>query len=630
MSRIDTTDIDALSGAVFFSVGRGTEGGSASYRLSVAGVTTTQWGQVAQVAANSGYSMGTIQVDFGQRGTWPVGAIADREVRAGERTYVDAVIEQASSYAKKSHLPFAENLKELRADLLTHGNGQRGRQSITFIDSGTRDSINAWASSPEGQRWVHANIDYPQIRNATQYAKSVVDQYASNIPEDKRFQAISLFAKTANQAPGLLDRLEKVLKDGGDYDDLLAKAKAIKANPRFSYYDGPKAADVAERYAAAYNDPIKAQALDRANAMVSRPNFDPAAGENSADIHAALAAIGQRTKQRGHATANATMEGIQRNLNELGITDARGLPLVVDGKRGGPGSHTNEAISAFKYKFGLEDHPMTDAGLLAATQVALTADPLRNFDRAMRNVLPEPAEARPIASSPHNGLPDYLVVNHHSAQREEERHSASHDASGRSVRAHPDVLASSHPPRTMDTSEARSAPLPAHTSELPAPDDLVGQYLARHGSGHRMDASPDASAVVASTVMTPEHPNFSMLQQIRTGVRAEAERQGWDGDRAMAERVSHNLLAECVATGGLKRVDHVVVGPTGNIFAVEGKLDDPARKWACVSLDAASRTPVEQSEAKLAATHEAAHRQSQEAAMAAPEARSPTSPTLTR
>lgn len=26
MSRIDTTNIDALSGAVFFSVGRGTEG----------------------------------------------------------------------------------------------------------------------------------------------------------------------------------------------------------------------------------------------------------------------------------------------------------------------------------------------------------------------------------------------------------------------------------------------------------------------------------------------------------------------------------------------------------------------------------------------------------------------------
>lgn len=48
MSRIDTTDIDALSGAIFFSVGRGTEGGSASYRLSVAGGTTAQWGHIQQ------------------------------------------------------------------------------------------------------------------------------------------------------------------------------------------------------------------------------------------------------------------------------------------------------------------------------------------------------------------------------------------------------------------------------------------------------------------------------------------------------------------------------------------------------------------------------------------------------
>lgn len=628
MSRIDTTNIDALSGAVFFAVGRGTEGGSASYRLSVAGVTAAQWGQVAEVAANSGYSMGTIQVDFGQRGTWPVGAIAGRDLRPGEKTYVDAVIEQASSYAKKNHLPFATDLRDLRSDLLTHGNGKHGRQSIEFIDGQTRDSINAWASSPDGKRWIHANIDYPQVRNATQYAKSVIDQYAANIPEDKRFQAISLFAKTANQAPGLLDRLEKVLKDGGDYDDLLAKAKEIRANPKHSYYDGPKAAEVAERYAAAYNDPAKAPALDRANVMVSRPNFDPSTGEQNPDIHAALAAIGQKAKGRSHATADTTIEGIQRNLNALGITDARGLPLVVDGRRGGPSSHTNEAIASFKHRFGLEGHQMTDAGLLAATQTALAADPLRHFDQAMRNVLPEAAtETKPLGSSVTHGLPDYLLVNRHVAQPTVERHHAPHPVSVSSNRAHPDH----HSARTtQDMAEARSTSqrVPAEAMTLPAPDDLVGHYIAR--GGQRMSANSDSSTVVAPISLSPDHPNYAMLQQIRKGVRAEAEKLGWSDDRTIGERVSHNLFAECVAVGGLKRVDHVVVGPTGNIFAVEGKLDDPARKWACVSLDAASRTPVEQSEAKISATHEASHRLTQEAAMAAPEARSPGNPVLTR
>lgn len=38
MAEINTRDLDSLSGAIYFVVGRGTEGGNASYRLSVAGV----------------------------------------------------------------------------------------------------------------------------------------------------------------------------------------------------------------------------------------------------------------------------------------------------------------------------------------------------------------------------------------------------------------------------------------------------------------------------------------------------------------------------------------------------------------------------------------------------------------
>lgn len=73
MAGPDTRNPDALAGAVYFIVGRGTEGGPASYRLSVAGVNDRSWGDVSSVAANSGYSIGTIQVDLGQRGTWPLG-----------------------------------------------------------------------------------------------------------------------------------------------------------------------------------------------------------------------------------------------------------------------------------------------------------------------------------------------------------------------------------------------------------------------------------------------------------------------------------------------------------------------------------------------------------------------------
>jgi len=87
--NIDTRNLDATSGAVYFAVGRGTEGGPASYHLSIAGITRgtrePDWGEVSSVAQNSGYSLGAIQVDFGQRGTWPVGAIGDRPLAAGEK-----------------------------------------------------------------------------------------------------------------------------------------------------------------------------------------------------------------------------------------------------------------------------------------------------------------------------------------------------------------------------------------------------------------------------------------------------------------------------------------------------------------------------------------------------------------
>ncbi|WP_249405744.1 hypothetical protein [Stenotrophomonas sp. CFBP 13718] len=98
------------------------------------------WGTVSSVAQSSGYSLGAIQVDFGQLGTWPVGSIESRPLQAGEKTYVDAVDHQAQAYATAKGLPFTADRDDLRGDLLSHGNGIGGRSSIRFMDEGTRDS----------------------------------------------------------------------------------------------------------------------------------------------------------------------------------------------------------------------------------------------------------------------------------------------------------------------------------------------------------------------------------------------------------------------------------------------------------------------------------------------------------
>src|SRR5690606_23079699 len=139
--------------------------------------------------------------------------------------YVDAIIEESSVYARKHRLPITVDLPQLREDLLSHGDGRGKRSSITFIDADTRDNINAWASSNEGKQWIHRHIDYPQIRNMAATAVSVLDRNPHSIPDDRRFEAVNILAKTANQLPGQLPRLESVLRDGGDYDDLLEEAK---------------------------------------------------------------------------------------------------------------------------------------------------------------------------------------------------------------------------------------------------------------------------------------------------------------------------------------------------------------------------------------------------------------------
>lgn len=58
-----------------FAVGRGSEGGPASCHLAIAGitqdVTEPHWGTVNNVAQNSGCSLGTMQIGFGQRGQLP-------------------------------------------------------------------------------------------------------------------------------------------------------------------------------------------------------------------------------------------------------------------------------------------------------------------------------------------------------------------------------------------------------------------------------------------------------------------------------------------------------------------------------------------------------------------------------
>lgn len=127
---------------------------------------------------------------------------------------------------------------------------------------------------------------------------------------------------------------------------------------------------------------------------------------------------------------------------------------------------------------------------------------------------------------------------------------------------------------------------------------------------------PQASRNAPGSPADPAHPDHAMLEQIRAGVRKVDQGVGKSYDD-MSERISRCLLAACkdnremhpnayglsLAANALNRVDHVVMGTTGNIFGVEGRLDDPAHKRAVMPIETAIRTPVEQSDEKLLAAN---------------------------
>ena len=173
---------------------------------------------------------------------------------------------------------------------------------------------------------------------------------------------------------------------------------------------------------------------------------------------------------------------------------------------------------------------------------------------------------------------------------------------------------STHPP---------TAGLLQHTIDTHRHVAPVANQLPEVEPAFRHGGTPDHSYDPTQ----PEHPDHALLEQIRTGMRKVDADLGkaYDDD---SERLSRSLLAACkdnrdmypgkadysLAGNALDRVDHVVLGKTGNLIAVQGTLDDPAMKRAIVPVEQALATPVEQSDQKLALANQALAQEQQRTA----------------
>ena len=546
-THIDTRNLDATAGAVFFAVGRGTEGGGSSYHLSIAGITEglrePEWGTVSAVAANSGYSLGTIQVDFGQRGAWPLGATESRRLLPGETTYVDGVIQQSSQYAKTHSLPFTRDHADLRADLLSHGDGQRNRSSLRFIDTQTRDSINAWAGSPEGKQWIHTHIDYPQIRNATLTAMTLLDRHGSGIAEDKRFESIALLAKTANQLPGKLPELEAVLKRGGSYEDLRDQAAEIRKDRRF--YAGVAAADVAAAYEDGYAR--HPQEMDRAHLKVGRADFAPASEATDPDIRLAS----EQARARSHASSapqvlqegssGRAVQKLEHNLHALGYGPG-GVQAIAPDRRFDAG--TRAAVESFQRDHGLD--PVD--GRAGPTTLAAIDREARTLQTQMAGLGLTDSQGKAITADGYLGTGSQHAIS---------RFQQLHDLPTTGV-------------ADAQTRQAISAEAAQHRPATPSPDAPASTPPAAAVGGAAAGRPSGATGVAA-----PGGERISVVEPFGNVTSNRVLAHGISGETAYRELKIHhpNANAEAVRTGNAGRTDRPSAMMEGELEAVRARSD---------------------------------------------------------
>lgn len=411
MANIDINDPIQRGGAVYFVVGRGTEGGNSSYRLSVAGVTPSQWGDISKVADNSGYSIGTIQVDLGQRGTWPLGSIENRSLKAGETTYVDAVIAEAAAYAKANNHPFPNNptgLSTLRQDLLSHGNGEGNKPSIRFISTEHRDTINAWASSREGQQWIHKHIDFPQVQAIADDAKSALDRFGTHIPEDRKLEVMCVLAKAENQRPKTYNKLVEALRNGADYERFMQAVDQQKA--AVSYFAGPKAGELARQYQENFQKPGHALAMEAAHRRVASDSYRPSDEGNIPEIQTALAAY-RRDVNDPSVLDRGDQGGDVKTLQQA--LQRHGKSLRDDG---GFGPGTERLLTEFQREnrlapTGFGDHPTLKAlGIAPALDTTSSASLQRMVDSLRAGGRFTDAQIDRIAESSQNYLLEHRAA----------------------------------------------------------------------------------------------------------------------------------------------------------------------------------------------------------------------------
>ncbi|MEJ7747467.1 MAG: peptidoglycan-binding domain-containing protein, partial [Luteimonas sp.] len=166
----------------------------------------------------------------------------------------------------------------------------------------------------------------------------------------------------------------------------------------------------------------------------------------------------------------------------------------------------------------------------------------------------------------------------------------------RDPQGHPLKLDSDYGPRTKEAVEAYQRANGLHVDGIAGKDTLesIGKQLPEG------KVTVTAAITGVMTVANSEHPDHSLFKQSLDRLKQlDPQKLGFRSEQQY-ENAAASLTFEATVSG-MKQIDHVVLSTNGTgLFAVQGRMDDPAHHRIYTDKTQAAGQPIEQSTLQIA------------------------------
>jgi len=372
--------------------------------------------------------------------------------------------------------------------------------------------------------------------------------FADYLIDEKR-PAVNAYITGSSSGPDALGRAKFAL----------AQEFASVADPRTgkSFYDGDIAgnsASISVDQAVAALNQMHAQYQDNIGRRLS-----PDAAYRGLGGEAPTLVPGGPPPSNGNRAMSAgdhgaEVEKLQNQLNQLGFRDAQGCALVTDGDFG---TRSLQAVQGFQRALGLEADGVVG----------------RDTSAALRLVSQQATQQIGDATS---GLLQ--------------------GSQGPAVRKLQEQL------NQLGLGDGRAMPVDGDFGPITAA--LVKEFQRQHSLPVDGVAGPRTQqalndALQQPVLSNPSHPGHAMYRQALGNLgKLDPQRTGFQNSQQM-QNVAGSLVFDAWVSG-ITRIDHVVLSGNGqSLFAVQGRLDDPAQLRVHVDKAQAAAQPLAQSTAQL-------------------------------